>query len=137
MADGYLLQNEYPWYHGNSISQSTLSTNFLYLQFTGMVDQPFIIPSFLENAKKVMILHCSLKMAYDWLRSILGTMEEWNWINTFNYITEGILLTTVSIFGLIGNVLSIIVLTINIKHNKIRTRDTFRNGINSHTNFSM
>ena len=58
-------------------------------------------------------------------------------VETFNYITEGILLTTVSIFGLIGNVLSIIVLTINIKHNKIRTRDTFRNGINSHTNFSM
>ena len=32
-----------------------------------------------------------------------------------SFIIEGILLTTISIFGLIGNILSIVVLTSNIK----------------------
>mgnify|MGYP001464980699 FL=1 len=34
--------------------------------------------------------------------------------NMFSYIVEGVLLTTVSTFGLVGNILSIVVLTRSI-----------------------
>ena len=58
-------------------------------------------------------------------------------VDTFTYITEGVLLSSVSLFGIVGNILSIVVLTINIKSTRIRKQNNFRNGINSQADFSM
>ena len=42
--------------------------------------------------------------------------------NMFSYIVEGVLLTTVSTFGLVGNILSIVVLTRSINSGSDNSR---------------
>ena len=42
-------------------------------------------------------------------------------VNMLSFVVEGVLLTTVSTFGLIGNVLSVVVLTRSIKNTNLNT----------------
>ena len=54
--------------------------------------------------------------------------------NMFNFIVEGVLLTIVSTFGFIGNIMSIIVLTKTIRKSRNRS---FRSRTHGQVSFSL